>query len=135
MISGATVFQCFYDLEKAFDFVEYNVLLSHLYRVGINGKGWRVINAFYVDTAARVHLGSELSDIFFLRRGVKQGSVLSPLLFLLVIDSLLADLESKVGNSPSSIWIRESVITANSLSLCLGTFWLHDLSPKESINR
>ena len=92
--SGATVFQCFYDLEKAFDSVEYNVLLGHLYRVGINGKGWRVISAFYVDTAARVRLGCELSDTFFLRRGVKLGSVLSPLLFLLVIDSLLADLES-----------------------------------------
>ena len=51
--SGATVFQCFYDLEKAFDSEEYNVLLGHLHRVGINGKGWRVISAFYVDTAAR----------------------------------------------------------------------------------
>ena len=75
--SGATVFQCFYDLEKAFDSVEYNVLFNHLFRVGINGKCWRVIGAFYEDTAACVRLDGKLSDGFLLKRGVKQGSVLS----------------------------------------------------------
>ena len=92
--AGSSAFQCFYDLEKAFDSVEYNVLLNHLYRAGINGKGWRVIGAFYKDPSARVRINGDLSGSFILGRGVKQGSVLSPILFLLVIDSLLTDLES-----------------------------------------
>ena len=73
-----------------------------------------------MDTAARVRLGGELSDIFFLRRGVKQGSVLSPLLFLLVIDSLLADLESSgIGVSIDKRYLRG-----------LGFLW-HLLHPKK----
>ena len=43
---------------------------------------------------------------FQLNRGVKQGSVLSPLLFLLVIDSLLVELESSgTGASTNSIYL------------------------------
>ena len=58
---GSTVYQCFYDLEKAFDSVEYCVLLHHLYRSGINGKAWRVIRSFYSDPTAQVRVGHELS--------------------------------------------------------------------------
>ena len=43
---GSMIFQCFYDLEKAFDSIKHNVLLNHLYKAGINGKAWRVIRAF-----------------------------------------------------------------------------------------
>ena len=39
-------------------------------------------------------LNSKLSQKFFVERGVKQGSVLSPALFLLVMDSLLRKLQS-----------------------------------------
>ena len=35
--NGNNVFQIFYDLEKAFDSVEYCILLKHLYSRGING--------------------------------------------------------------------------------------------------
>ena len=34
---------CFFDLEKAFDSVEYDVLLEHLFRIGVNGKFWRLM--------------------------------------------------------------------------------------------
>jgi hypothetical protein len=40
-------YQCFYDLKKAFDSVEYCIHLHHLYRSGINGKAWRMIRSFY----------------------------------------------------------------------------------------
>ena len=33
--SGSTIFQCFYDLEKALDSIEHNVLLNHLDKAGI----------------------------------------------------------------------------------------------------
>ena len=54
-------FQCFYDLEKAFDSVEYCVLLHHFYRSGINGKAWRIIRSLYADLCAQVRIGKELS--------------------------------------------------------------------------
>ena len=104
--SGSKIFQCFYDLEKAFDSIEHTVLLNHLYKAGINGKAWRVIGAFYDKAKARVRVGSSHSAKLQLNRGVKQGSVLSPLLFLLVIDSLLAELESSgTGASIGGIYL------------------------------
>ena len=36
--SGSKVYMCLYDLQKAFDFVEYAVLMDKLFEVGVNGK-------------------------------------------------------------------------------------------------
>ena len=40
------VYQLFYDLEKAFDSVEFPVILSHVHRCGIKGRAWRVVRSF-----------------------------------------------------------------------------------------
>ena len=91
--SGNTVFQTFYDLEKAFDSIEYCVLLKHLFSKGIHGKCWRIIQSFYDKPRGHVKVNGCLSPSFVIGRGVRQGSVLSPTLFLVVIDSLLEKLK------------------------------------------
>ena len=96
---GSMAFQCFYDLEKAFDSIEYCVLLDHLYRSGINGKAWR---SFYASPSGQIRIGNQLSRPISLYRGVRQGSVLSPILLLLVVDSLLTEL----ANSATGIHIN-----------------------------
>ena len=93
--NGCDAFQGVYDLEKAFDSVEYCVLLHHLFKAGINGKAWRLIDAFYDCPKAKVRINGRYSEPFGVERGVKQGSVLSPMIFLLVIDALLVELEQK----------------------------------------
>ncbi len=80
---------CFYDIEKAFDSVEFPTLLQHLHAIGINGKSWRLIKAWYQSPTSRVKLNNSLSASFPICRGVKQGSVLSPSLFLVIMNSLL----------------------------------------------
>ena len=45
--SGNQVFMCLYDLQKAFDSVEYPVLLHRFYNVEVNGKIWRLIMNWY----------------------------------------------------------------------------------------
>ena len=92
---GNTVYQTFYDLEKAFDSVEYCILLKHLYSKGICGKCWRVIQSFYARPKGHVKVNGCLSPGFVIERGVRQGSVLSPTLFLILIDSLLEKLREK----------------------------------------
>ena len=94
---GSTAYQCFYNLEKAFDSIEYSVLLDHLYKSGVNGKTWRLIRSFYNNPCGQVRIGSQLSRAITLQRGVRQGSVLSPMLFLMVIDSLLKDLANEMA--------------------------------------
>ena len=78
---------CLCDIEKAFDSVEFPVLLDHLYTTGINGKTWRLIKSWYHSPISRVRHNSTLSTPFDISRGVKQDSVLSPSLFLIVMNS------------------------------------------------
>ena len=87
-------FICLYDLQKAFDSVEFPVLLHRLHSVGVNGKLWRIIRNWYQGGVCSVKLDDSYSDTFPILRGVRQGSVLSPALFLLVMDPLLKRLET-----------------------------------------
>ena len=79
-----TTYLCCYDLQKAFDSVEYGVLLCHLYYAGINAKLWRLLRAWHLSPCAQVKVCGKLSAPFSLERGVRQGSVLSPFLFRLL---------------------------------------------------
>ena len=86
---GESPFLCFYDIEKAFDSVEFPILLHHLFSIGINGKSWRLIKSWYQSPISCVKLNNNLSAPFSISRGVKQGSVLSPSLFLVIMNSFL----------------------------------------------
>ena len=88
------VYMCFYDLQKAFDSIQYPVLLKRLYEAGVNGKAWRIIRSWYTSPNSMVRVNGVLSSPFTLERGVLQGSVLSPVLFLLIMDPLLKSLQS-----------------------------------------
>ena len=44
MRNGDSPYLCLYDLEKAFDSIEYVHLLKHLFQLGVNGKTWRLIS-------------------------------------------------------------------------------------------
>ena len=87
---GGTPYLCFFDLEKAFDSVEYPTLLSHIFKLGVNGKCWRLTKNWYTDTSSIVKVNNSCSDSFPVHCSMKQGSVLSPSLFIAVMDSLLS---------------------------------------------
>ena len=101
MGNGSRVFMCLYDLQKSFDSIEYPVLLDRLYAAGINGRCRRLIKNWYEGACCRVKIDEgKLSQPFPVDRGVKQGSILSPTLFLLVMDPLLISLQkSGIGLS------------------------------------
>ena len=44
---GSRVYMCLYDLQRAFDSVEYLVLLEKLFDPGVNGKMWRLLKSWY----------------------------------------------------------------------------------------
>ena len=78
MESGSDVFMCLYDLQKAYDSVEYPVLLQRLFDGGINGKLWRLVKDWYSGSRCMVKTNGSYSGDYNVERGVKQGSVLSP---------------------------------------------------------
>ncbi len=102
---GDTMYMCFYDLQKAFDTVQYPVLLKRAFEAGINGKTWRLIRSWYSSPKSMVKVDGQLSPTFSLERGVLQGSILSPTLFLLVMDPLLRELEcNRLGPFMSGLY-------------------------------
>ena len=105
-LDGRAIYLSMYDLEKAFDSVEHCILLQSLFHAGINGKAQRLIRACYSNLTAVVKLKSTLSDLFPITRGVQQGSVLSPVFFLVVMDRLLQRLrETSSGMSICSLYL------------------------------
>ena len=74
---------------------EMGTQFCRLYRV--HRKSWRIIKGYYERPTACIKVNGCLSREFVIECGVRQGSVLSPCLFLLLIDNLLQQL--KVANA------------------------------------
>ena len=62
---------CFYDLQKAFDSVQYSVLLKRLYEAGVDGKIWRLLRSWYQSPKSMVRLDGSLSSMFTLERWLR----------------------------------------------------------------
>src|SRR5271157_5206058 len=85
----------FIDLEKAFDRVPKEVLWWSLRTLGVEEWIIRVIQSMYDGAMTAVKLKGGESKEFEVKVGVHQGSVLSPLLFTIVLEALSR--ESKEG--------------------------------------
>ena len=92
---GDRAYICFFDLQKAFDTVQYPLLLKRAFDCGINGKAWRLLNSWYTKPKCKIQVNKKLSSSITLERGVLQGSVLSPTLFLMIMDPLLKEFERR----------------------------------------
>src|SRR3989442_619385 len=85
----------FVDLEKAFDRVPHEVLWWALRHVGVEEWMVNVIKSIYDGVTTAVKRNSEESERFEVKVGVHQGSVLSPILFNIVMQAI-ADKFKKV---------------------------------------
>ena len=86
------------DASKAFDRVEYVKLFSDLRERKLCPIVLRLIMNMYVNQCLHVRLNSLVSDRFSIANGVKQGGVLSPILFSIYMDKLIKQLRnSNIG--------------------------------------
>jgi len=77
----------FIDFKKAYDSIKRKKLYSILIRFGILKKIVQLVRMCLSDPISRV--GNNLSDSFKIRNGLKQGDVLSPLLFNFVSEYVI----------------------------------------------
>ena len=81
--------QLFIDFKNSYDSVGREVLYNILIEFGIPMKLIRLIKRYISETYIRVRVGKHLSDMFLIRNGLKQGDVLSSLLFSFALEYTL----------------------------------------------
>ena len=100
---GSRIYSCFVDFKKAFDSVPRDLLLEKLLNMGITGKFFNILRHIYTSDKACIKMGHSCSDFFNLDIGVRQGCILSPLLFNLFLSDLAKQFDTmedkpKLGN-------------------------------------
>ena len=76
------------DFEKAFDSINYNFLFKALEKFNVGPHFIQWIKTFYTDISSCAINNSFTTVLFSIRRGVRQGDSLSPLLFVLALEIL-----------------------------------------------
>ena len=122
------LWMAFVDLEKAFDRVPREVVWWALKYLGVDEWIVSVIKAMYEDASTKVRMNGREHRAFNVKVGVHQGSVLSPLLFIIVLEALSR--EFREGLPMGLLYAYDLVLiaetkeghptTKNSLQLSLG---------------
>ena len=76
----------FIDFQKAFDSVHRESLWKILQAYGLPPKIINLIKMFYNNFECSIILGNTITEAFPVKSGVRQGCILSPILFLVTID-------------------------------------------------
>ena len=91
------VYLCFIDYTKAFDRVRHDEIIKELRKLKIDGKDLRIIKNMYWEQTAAMRVEGEISAFQKIKRGVRQGCVLSPDLFSLYSEIIMRNIEGQPG--------------------------------------
>ncbi|CAF3471748.1 unnamed protein product [Rotaria socialis] len=108
-LRGEFVVAVFLDIEKAYDSVWQHGLLIKLRELGLRGHLPKFIQNFITNRNIKVKVDSTYSESYHLETGLQQGSVLSPILFLIYINMIFSgcpeDVMSSIFADDCAVWI------------------------------
>lgn len=85
---GKMVAGIFLDLSKAFDLMDHSILVKKLEMYGLRGESLNIFSDYLSSRSQRVRINGILSEPLTIVRGVPQGSVLGPLLFVVYLNDM-----------------------------------------------
>ena len=116
-IDGTPLFLAFLDIKKAYDRVWRSGLWVKLHEHGVRGKLWRVVRAIYSDVRSAVRTNQDRSQYFTVNVGLRQGCVLSPVLFDVYVNDVVTELRNAgVGIQPAN-QVLVSLLYADDIAL------------------
>ena len=120
----------FVDLEKAFDRVPREVVWRALRKLGVDEWIVTVIQSMHENATAAVKVKGRLNKAFVVRVGVHQASVLSPLLFIIVLEALPR--EFREGSPMELLYADDLVLLADTMEELIETLtrWRTEMEGK-----
>ena len=99
---NSEVFMCTMDMTKAFDMTVHSTLFSKMLKAGLSPVFLRLMIFIYREQFANVRWNGEVSSVFTLLNGVRQGAVLSALAYCFYCEELFTLLEQQ----RSGCWVN-----------------------------
>jgi len=121
-VEGSTGRVCFFlNFSKVFEMADHSILLQKLSWYGVSGGELKWFEGYLEGRRQRVCVGDATSEWTAISRGVPQGSILDPLLFILYANDLTqAAHQSKVKQyadditmslvSSDAIWLEKGLV-------------------------
>ena len=97
--TGPGVPAVFIDIKKAFPSIRRSSLMAALWDLGIRGAMYHIIDAIYVANRSCILIGDVRSVPYEAQTGVREGAILSPIIFLIFINQLFVLLR-EAGKGP-----------------------------------
>ena len=114
---GSKVYCAFLDASKAFDKVLHNGLFVKLLKKDVSVRFVRILQNWYSKLCAAIEWNGVIGNVFAIQCGVRQGGILSPVLFSICMDDLIKELRlSGYGTHLSNMFIG-SILYADDICL------------------
>ena len=136
---GHKVLGIFFDLQRAFEIVDFGILLRKLYNYGIRGLMYNWFENYLQDRKQYTVVNSIPSKIEYITCGVPQGSVLGPLLFLIYVNDIynaIREYDLKLFADDTNLFMSGKSLPEleSKANICLAKLQVWFLANKLSLN-